>query len=54
MDGLALGGEPNAASSYLSGCFSLGILQLGGFKVVLTHRQYDAAKWKEQICLGRI
>jgi len=23
-------------------------------KVVLTHRQYDAAKWKEQICLGLI
>ena len=24
------------------------------FKAVLTHRQYTAGKWKEQICLGRI
>jgi mRNA interferase HigB len=23
-------------------------------KAVLTHAQYDAAKWKEQICLGQI
>lgn len=23
-------------------------------KAVLTHREYDAAKWKEQICLGLI
>jgi mRNA interferase HigB len=23
-------------------------------KAVLTHREYDRAKWKEQICLGQI
>jgi mRNA interferase HigB len=23
-------------------------------KAVLTHREYDAGKWKEQICLGQI
>lgn len=23
-------------------------------KAVLTHKQYDAAKWKQQLCLGQI